>query len=147
MMDTQMLQLRLWEVEEEIDDFHFQSRRLEGEIDEAEAALESARRVQREFDDFVCRKCRARDGMMIGGTLRSVTGILNRVNHMLTGAEYRRAKDQAEELGRIVIRKRSQYSEDLDYCKEELRRLYRQREELLVQYRAAVAAAEEGEAT
>lgn len=147
MMDTQMLQLRLREVEDEIDDFRVQSRRLEGEIDEAEAALESARRIQREFDDFIRRRCKARDGMMIGGALRSVTGILNQVNRMLTGAEYRRARDQAEELGRIVIRKRSQYSEDLDYCKEELCRLYRQREALLGQYHAAVAAAEGGEAT
>lgn len=52
--------------------------------------------------------------------------------------------DQIDEMSRLANQKLKLYDEDLDYCKQELRRLNKQKETIMADYQAAMLAFNEG---
>lgn len=143
-MELESIQVKIRTLDNEISDVNRQIGKLNDELEESYAALQSAKKVQREFEEFVSRRKRAKDSNPFGNALKSFESFLSKASSILTGDDYWKAKDRVDELNRVASRKIQVQSEDLEYCKKELRRLKRQREELMVEYNSLLAATSEG---
>ncbi len=144
-MELENIQNKIRIIDNEIRELNQQKRRLENEIDEAERALESAQKVRREFDSFVTRRRSAKDRPTKQSILKSFTSFINKATAMLTGGEYSQASGKVDELASVARSKIKRYTEDLNYCKSEIKRLKRQRESLSYDYNALLAQQNEGE--
>lgn len=145
MMEFENIQNEIRAIDNEISELNQQKRRLENEIIEAESALESAQKVRREFDVFVTRRRSDRDKPTKQSMLKSFTSFINKATAMLTGSEYSKVSSKVEELTSVAKSKIKQYTEDLSYCKSEIKRLKEQRESLLYDYNVLIDQQNESE--
>lgn len=143
-MDLEAVKQRIRDIDNEIAAVILQIGKLEDAIEESHGALKSAKKVQQEFDDFVSRKRKSKDSNMLENAPKSFKNFLDMASSILTGDDYWKAKDRVDELCRIASMKNKSQNEDLDYCKKELQRLKRQREDLMAEYDLLSKNANEG---
>ena len=143
-MDLEAVKQRIRDIDNEIAAFTRQIGKLEDALEESRGALKSAKKVQQEFDDFVSRRRKSKDSNMFENALKSFKNFLDKASSILSGDDYWKAKDRVDELCRIASTKINSQNEDLDYCKKELRRLKRQREDLMAEYNLSLKNANEG---
>ena len=146
-MELENIQNKIRMIDAELEELKSQKRRLENELAEAEGALATAKKVSKEFDSFVSRKRSAKDRPTKKSILKSFTSFINKASAMLTGNDYSQAKGKVEELTNVVKAKIKRYTEDLNYCKTEIKNLQRQKEMLMYEYNTLLKQQNEGEGT
>ena len=135
-IETYEMQIRA--IDEQIDRMKKQIREIEDQIEEAQAAKAQGKIMQNEFCSFVDIRKAAAGRPVKGRQLRSFRSFFNKVQSFLNGADYNSAYGLVEEMNCAILRKLNIFEENLDYCKKELRRLNRQREQLVEEYNRAV---------
>lgn len=135
-IETYEMQIRA--IDEQIDSTKKQIREIEDQIEEAQAAKTQGKIMQNEFCSFVDTRKAVAGRPVKGRQLRSFKSFFNKVQSFLNGADYNSAYGLVEEMNSAILRKLNVFEENLDYCKNELRRLNRQREQLVEEYNRAV---------
>lgn len=143
-MDFESYNSRIRVIDAQISEIKAKISKLEDQIMEAQAAANSADKLRREFEDFVARRKKSMEKPTKGINLKSFISFISKATSMLTGSDYWRARDQIDEMSRLANQKLKLYDEDLDYCKQELRRLNKQKETIMADYQAAMLALNEG---
>ena len=146
-MDLETTKARLNDLEVQISDLQREIKAMALELEEAEAAQENAKKAQNEFEEFVSRRKQAKDRNVFTDMIKSFQSFLAKANNILTGNDYWRARDRVDELSRLANAEVKRHTEDLLYCKKELRSLEIEREEVAAEYKAMLASADEEGAT
>lgn len=144
-MEPENIQSIINAIDNELKELKAQKHRLKNEIEEAEQALASAQKVRKEFDSFVSGKRSAKDKSIKPNFLKSFTSIVNKATEMLSGNEYLQVSNKVNELSAVAKNKIKKYNDDLNYCDSEIRKLQKQKENLLFDYKTLLAKQNESE--
>ena len=137
-MDFESYKARISALDMQIDSVKKQIQQIENQIEEAHAAKISANKMRNEFDGFVARRKASADRPVKGRHLKSFRSFFNKAQSILGGTDYFRATASIDEMCNLVNQKIYHYEENLDYCKNELRRLNKQKELLVEEYNTAL---------
>ncbi|MBQ5911025.1 MAG: hypothetical protein IIW94_03330 [Clostridia bacterium] len=138
-MELENIQNRIREIDNEIKYLNSQKAKLENNIEEAEQAAATAKKARKEFDDFVSRRRAAKNKPVKQSLLKSFKSFVNRANALLSGGEYSSASSKVDELATVISNKIKHYTNDLDYCKREIRRLKNEKASLSADYNNLLA--------
>ena len=137
-MDFESYKARINAFDIQIESVKKQIRQIEDQVEEAYIARKSANKVRDEFDNFVAKRKLSVNKLVKGMYLKSFRSFLNKTQSILAGTDYLKAIALIDEMNSFINQKIYYYEENLDYCRDELRRLNKQRELLVQEYNIVV---------
>lgn len=137
-MDIETYKAQIRAIDEQIDTTKREIRRIESQIEEAQNARISANTMRNNFDDFVAKHQKSVGRPVKGKHLRSFKSFWNKAQSFLRGSDYSKASGFIEEISCEIGKKLKIHEENLDYCKTELRKLNKKKEQLVEEYNLAV---------
>ena len=146
-MNLETIKERLRNLDIRISDINEQIKTTSGDLEDAQAALQSAKKLQSEFESFVSRRKQTRDRNIFENGLRSFQSFLSKARRMLMGDDYWKANSHVEEMIHITNQEINRLSADLSFCRRELWTLTTEREELMAEYKVLMAEIEGGAET
>lgn len=143
-MDLDTIKERLRYLDSRISDVNAQINTISEDLEDAQAAQQSAKKLQTEFESFVSRRKQARDRNLFENGLRSFQSFLSKAKRMLMGEDYWRANSQVEEMLHVTNQEINRLGEDLSFCKRELWALTAEKDDLMAEYKVLMAEIEGG---
>lgn len=145
-MDLETIKERLRDLNIRILDANEQIKTISINLEAAQTAQQSAKRLRSDFETFVSHHRQARDNNAFENGLKSFQSFLSKARHMLMGDDYWKANSRIEEMLHITNQEINRLSEDLSFCRRELGMLMTEKEKLMAEYSALMAEAEGGTA-
>ena len=138
-MDFVTYQRKMQNLDRKVEELKAQIRKLKKELDEAEAAKESAIKFRGEFNSFISRRKKAKNKPVKNPLLKAFKSFAKKADTLLTGDSYHKTADKVDEMKRVAERKIRSIKEDITYCEKELRQLVNQQNMLTAEYKAEKA--------
>ncbi len=141
-MDEEVYKKELRDIDAGIAELEQTIKRLEEDVEETQAALDNARHLNEDFNDFVRVRKRRNDSQVRGGLTKMFSSFIARANDLLTGSQFHDAAGGLEALiVQLTCKLRVQLN-DLNYCKCELNMLKESRMQLVTRYMMSISANE-----